>query len=78
MPQITNRITTGFRVLKGYRSNFYKDGSDALIFTKQVNKKSFNRPIYRNTGRKRKMDILSTSSTRELPNNNIYLLSMTI
>ena len=29
----------GFKV-EGYRSNFYKDGSNALIFTKQVNKKS--------------------------------------
>ena len=29
----------GFKI-EGNRSNFYKDGSDALIFTKQVNKNS--------------------------------------
>ena len=29
----------GFKII-GNRSNFYKDGSDAIIFTKQLNKKS--------------------------------------
>ena len=29
----------GFKI-EGNRSNFYKDGSDAIIFTKQINKKS--------------------------------------
>ena len=29
----------GFKKI-GFRSNFYKDGSDALIFTKQLNKKA--------------------------------------
>ena len=29
----------GFKIV-GNRSNFYKDGSDAIIFTKQLNKKS--------------------------------------
>ncbi len=29
----------GFEIV-GNRSNFYKDGSDAVIFTKQINKKS--------------------------------------